>query len=124
MRGQIWPVVIGFLLLSMSSEIQAEKSARTPDTTFWIVSAGLVMTTIYDLETTFWSLKNCDNCKEGNFLVAPLVNTGRPATYAVMMGVNAGLLYLSYRVKKQGSKLWWIGPAIGTAAHGVAGTLN
>ena len=61
---------------------------------------------------------------EGNPLMRPFVKSGRPILYAVQSLINAGVIFLSYKMKQGGSKLWWVMPVALTAGHSVAGTYN
>ncbi len=55
------------------------------------------------------------NCREGN----PLM----PSSLAGQLSVNLALVgyssFISYKLKKHGSRLWWTSPAVGVVAHGV-----
>ena len=54
-------------------------------------------------------------CREGN----PLM----PSSLAGQLSINFAYVgygtYLSYRLKKRGSKLWWLSPFVGVASHTV-----
>ena len=109
---------------------KSQKSAgrKVLDKKFWGLFAGLTAATIYDIETTYAGLSRCENCREGNSLMRHVVEAGRPASYGVAMGLNAGLMYYSYRLRKSNNssvkKLWWLFPTIVIGAHGVAGSFN
>ncbi len=55
------------------------------------------------------------HCREANPLMPPSL-AGRISVVAVFAGLGT---YVSHRLKKQGSRLWWLAPAFGTAAHSV-----
>lgn len=110
---------------------QSQKPAgrKVLDKKFWGLAAGLTAATIYDIETTYAGLNRCETCREGNPLMRHVVEAGRPASYGVAMGLNAGLMYYSYRLRKSNNssgkkRLWWLLPTIAIGAHGVAGSLN
>lgn len=69
---------------------------------------------VLDVEMTQHCLAN-HHCVEGN----PLM----PSSHAGQLGINFALVgygtFISYRLKKQGSKLWVLSPAAGIAAHAV-----
>jgi hypothetical protein len=100
------------------------KAIKKPviDKNFYIASAVLTASSVYDLETTFAALKN--GAREGNPIMRPIINAGRPVAYPVNMAINTGIMYLSYRYKKRGNYGWWLLPAVGTIGHTVAGSLN
>lgn len=105
-------------------DASAAKTAKKPviDKNFYLVSAALTASSVYDLETTFAAIKN--GAREGNPIMRPIINAGRPAAYPVNMAINTGLMYLSYRYKKNGHFNWWIIPVAATVGHTVAGSLN
>ena len=100
---------------------------KVVDTRFLINSGILAGSSAFDVETTFAALKN-PHVREGNPIMKPLVELGRPATYSFVGAVDAGSIYFSYRMKKSTSpglrKLWWIGPVSASAAHCFVGGLN
>jgi hypothetical protein len=100
---------------------------KVVDTRFLINSGFLVGSSAFDVETTFAALKN-PHVREGNPIMKPLVDLGRPATYSFVGVMDAGSIYFSYRMKKSSSpglrKLWWIGPVSASAAHCLVGGLN
>src|SRR5579863_8202196 len=100
---------------------------KVVDTRFLINSGILVGSSTFDVETTFAAIKN-PHVREGNPILKPLVDLGRPATYSFVGAMDAGSIYFSYRMKKSSSpglrKLWWIGPVSASAAHCFVGGLN
>ena len=100
---------------------------KVVDTRFLINSSFLVGSSAFDVETTFAALKN-PHVREGNPIMKPFVNLGRPATYSFVGGMDAGSIYFSYRMKKSDKpglrKLWWIGPVSASVAHCFVGGLN
>jgi hypothetical protein len=100
------------------------KTVKKPviDKNFYIASAVLTASSVYDLETTFAALKN--GAREGNPIMRPIINAGRPVAYPVNMAINSGIMYLSYRYKKRGYYGWWLLPTVVTIGHTVAGSLN
>ena len=54
-------------------------------------------------------------CKEGN----PLMPSSQAGKLSVSLGIAAFTAFASYRLKKQGSKSWWVAPAVGIAGHAV-----
>jgi hypothetical protein len=118
--------------LGLASVIPAgaqESAVRTKvvDTKFLLTAGVLAGSSAFDIETTFGALKHA-NAREGNPIMKPLVERGRPATYSFVGVMDAGSVYFSYRMKKSNSpglrKLWWIGPVTASAAHCFVGGLN
>jgi hypothetical protein len=119
----------GLGFLSVVPVMAQEDAVRTKvvDTKFLINSAVLAGSSAFDVETTLRALKN-PNAREGNPIMKPLVELGRPATYSFVGAMDAGSIYFSYRMKRSNSpglrKLWWIGPVTASAAHCFVGGLN
>ena len=109
-------VLLVILFLACSQSVQAQNKSFI----FW--SVILQGTTIYDVETSFAALKNCPNCEEGNPLAEFVVSRGKPLTYAIVTGINAGMMYFAWT--KKDNKSWVIVPAVMSISHGVAGTIN
>jgi hypothetical protein len=90
------------------------KPERVVDRKFVAMSALAMGLTIADIESTQHCIGN-GSCRELN----PLMPTSRAGMYAVNIPVNAGLMYLSYRLKASGHKTWWIAPLAISGAHAV-----
>jgi len=121
-------ILLSLLALSLSASAQdAKENRRVIDAKFVAISTSMVAASIFDMETTFSAIKN-PGVHEGNPIMRPFVNAGRPATYAFIGGMDAGTLWLAYRAKKNPNpairKLWWLAPAIATATHAFAGGAN
>ncbi len=96
---------------------------RTPPATFnrglgsrFFLLNGLHLgMAVFDVEMTHRCIES-HHCREGN----PLM----PSSLAGALSVNVALVgygsYVSHRLKKHQSRMWWLSPVIGTAAH-VAG---
>jgi hypothetical protein len=93
---------------------QMEKSARVVDTPFVAMSVAVMGLTIADIESTQHCLSN-HTCTELN----PMLPLSRAGMYAVNIPINAGAMYLAYRLKGSGHRSWWIAPAAVAAGHGV-----
>ena len=120
------PLSVGFLffcLLLAPSALEAQD--KVADGKFWAASTFLVGATIYDVESTYFALNRCEGgCKEGNPIMRPLIEKGRPWAYAFQGSMDAGVIYLGYNLKKRGHKIWYLPPVIVGAAHAAAGTWN
>ncbi len=98
---------------------------RVIDKKFWAVGAGLALSTVYDIEATQRALRSCSGgCREANPIARILVTHNRPTAYAVSAAVNAGVMYIVYRLKKKNHKTWWISPTAVIAVHTAAGSSN
>ena len=89
------------------------------DTKFIAMSAVSMALTIADIERTQHCLRR-SSCVE----LDPLLPRSRAGMYAVNIPVNAGLMYLSYRLKASGRKTWWIAPLSISAGHFVGATFR
>ncbi len=82
--------------------------------TFFLLNGLQAGMAVLDVETTHHCLAD-HHCQEGN----PLM----PSSQAGALGVNLGLVaystFLSHKLKKNGSKIWWIAPVAGISSHGV-----
>lgn len=114
-------IVIVFVLC-FAVMISAQE--KTIDKKFLVVNGFLVGSTIFDTETTFAALDNCPTCKESNPIMRPFIKSGRPATYAVQGVIDVGIIYWSYKLKKEHRKIWWVLPVVMGASHVVAGGFN
>ena len=87
------------------------------DTSFLALLATSNLMTILDMESTFHLLGQGDEFREGNPILKPFVHS-RLQAYAMQAGINTGITYLAYRLKKNGSKFWWL-PLVGCSViHG------
>jgi hypothetical protein len=91
-----------------------KKHSRVIDAKFVSMSALAMGLTIADIESTQHCIGN-GTCREMN----PLMPHSRAGMYAVNVPVNAGLMYLSYRLKASGNKSWWIAPLAISGSHAV-----
>ncbi len=111
-------VVVFYSLPALAQDKVADKK-------FIFSNAFLVGTTVFDMESTFAALNKCGNtCREGNPLLRPLFNSGRPVVYVVEGAVDVGLITWSYKLKKAGNKLWWFPPVAVGSIHGLWGGVN
>jgi len=94
--------------------INEAKSTRVVDKKFIGMSALAMGLTIADIENTQHCL-NQGTCRELN----PMMPRSRAGMYAVNLPVNAGLMYLSYRLKASGKKTWWIAPLAISGSHAI-----
>lgn len=130
MKRIILLFAVALLIPSLSSaQGQVGKGDKITDAKFVLITSSLVASTVFDVETTFAAIKNpAIRGREGNPIMRPFINAGRPATYAFLGGVDTGLVYISYRMKKSTNpatrKLWWIVPVVSTASHAFAGGFN
>ena len=111
-----------FLLFGTS--LFAQEKKKTADKKFWIVNSIMIGSTVYDIESTYFALDRCKNCREYNPLMRLFVEAGRPAIYAIQGSIDAGVIYVSYKMKKKGHKLWFVLPVAVTVVHTIAGTHN
>jgi hypothetical protein len=53
------------------------------------------------------------HCQETN----PMMPSSEAGQLGVVLGLAGYSYFVSYKLKKQGSRLWWIAPAMGVATH-------
>ncbi len=116
--------VITAIAVVLCSTVIVSAQDKTIDKKFLLVNGFLIGSTIFDTETTFAALDNCPNCKEGNPMMRPFIKSGRAATYAFQGAIDAGIIYWSYRLKKEHRKIWWVLPVVMGVSHAVAGGFN
>ena len=115
-------LLLAFFIVFHSLPALAQE--KTVDKKFIFVSGFLVGSTIYDAETTRLALKKClPNCREGNPLMRPFVSR-QPVLYAVQGAIDSGVLFWSYRLKKDNINGWWLLPVVVGATHITAGSFN
>jgi hypothetical protein len=100
----------------------AYKPPRTLDTKFFFLNGIHVGLAALDIGLTQHCIAT-HRCREGN----PFM----PSSFAGQVGVNSALIssgvLISYRLKKQQSKVWWVSPFAGIVAHAtgaVSGMIN
>ena len=88
--------------------------SRTLDSRYFLLNGLHLTMAMLDVAVT-QRLIATGQYREGN----PLM----PSSLGAQLGVDFALVgygsFVSYKLKKRGSNLWWISPAIGAAAHGV-----
>ena len=112
------------LFIGFNASNSFAQQKKVIDKKFWAVGAGLMLSTAYDIETTHRGLGNCLGCKEANPIAGLLISRNRPTAYVASAAINAGAMYIVYRLKKKNHKSWWISPVIVTTTHAIAGSSN
>jgi hypothetical protein len=98
------------------------KRPRTFDSKFYLVNGLHLGLAALDVGLTQHCIAN-HHCREGNPLM-PSSFAGQFALDSAFVGTGA---FVSYHLKKQNSKLWWLSPVIGISAHtagAITGFLN
>ena len=88
------------------------KRQRTFDSKFFVINGLHLGLAALDLGLTQHCIAN-HHCREGNPLM-PSSFAGQFAVDSAFVGTGA---FVSYRLKKQNSKLWWLSPVVGISAH-------
>jgi hypothetical protein len=98
------------------------KRPRILDPKFFLINGLHLGLAALDVALTQHCIAN-QHCREGN----PLM----PSSFAGQFAVDSALVttgaFVSYRLRKQDSKLWWLSPVIGASAHtagAITGFLN
>jgi hypothetical protein len=85
---------------------------RTLDSKYFLLNGLHLGMAVLDVEMTQHCIA-AHKCREGN----PLM----PSSQAGQLGLNIPLVgfgsFVSYRLKKRGSRVWWLSPTTGTVAH-------
>lgn len=88
------------------------KQPRVFNSKFVLINGLHLGMAAFDVGMTQHCIAN-HHCREGN----PLM----PSSLAGQLGVDSALVgygtFISYRLKKQDSKIWWLSPVVGIAAH-------
>ncbi len=98
------------------------KPPRILDSKFFLVNGLHLGLAALDVGLTQHCIAN-HHCREGN----PLMPSSFAGQFAVDSAFVSTGAFVSYRLKKQNSKLWWLSPVIGISAHtagAVTGFLN
>lgn len=111
-------------LLLFCAPAAAQEQERVADRQFIVLSSALVLSSIYDAETTARGLENCHTCREANPIAKPFTDMGRPGIYGFALATDAAMIFVAYRLKQRGSRWWWTPLVAGTVIHGAAGTAN
>ena len=90
-----------FIFLCLFLIPKAVHAQNVADNKFWIVNGVLIGTTVYDIESTYFALDRCETCYELNPIMRPFVEAGKPQLYAIQGSIDAGIIYVSYKMKKQ-----------------------
>lgn len=83
-------------------------------TSFFLLNGMQAGMAVLDVETTHHCIAD-HHCQEGN----PLMPSSQAGALAVNLGLVAYSTFLSHKLKKHGSKVWWIAPLSGISSHGV-----
>jgi len=113
-------ILICLFILSSAAFAEDEK---VWDRKMTALTSAVIMSTVFDVETTFSAIKK-PGVVEGNPLMRPIINAGRPATYAALGAIDLGVIYYSYTQKKGGRRMWWLPPLVTAASHAIAGSFN
>jgi hypothetical protein len=87
---------------------------KVVDKKFLALTGVATALTVMDFEMTQHCLGN-RTCVESD----PLMPTSHAGMYASSAPVNAALYYWSYRLKRKGSRIWWVPTAAAIASHAV-----
>jgi hypothetical protein len=119
-------LLVPTLLYAQADITEPPKEKKVIDKEFMAVGSYLVLMSVFDTETTFAVIHNGGH--ENNAIMKPIVNSGRPATYGVMLGTDALFMFIVYEMKKSSNptfnKTWWVVPMVAGTTHGVCGGLN
>ena len=92
-------------------------------TLYELLLAGSIASTTYDVETSFKAFDRCAACYEANPVMRPFADS-RARMYVAQSGLNFGLGYASWHLKKEGNKWWWVPLVANIGVHFAAATHN
>jgi hypothetical protein len=107
--GAMEPSAAGFVRSAPPSPAIAP---RTINSKFLLLNGLHLGMAVFDVEMTQHCIAD-HHCREGN----PMMPSSQAGALSVSFGLVGWGSYVSYRLKKHGSNLWWISPTTGTSAH-------
>jgi hypothetical protein len=111
------------ILTAVLASLLFTTSASAENVLFWTLAGGAQAATVYDIQTTRKALQNCASCIEANPIMRPFVGSS-PAAFSTSMGLTAGSIYASHKLKSKGVKWWWIPLAAQIGVHTAMGIRN
>ena len=91
-----------------------ERDTRVVTPGFVALNAGAMGMAALDVALTRRCI-DAGTCHEGN----PLMQGSAGRMYGIALGVQAVGVLMSYKLKKQSSRMWMIAPVVGMGEHGV-----
>lgn len=88
-----------------------EVDRRVADRKFWLVNTSMFAASIANAELT----QRCQQLHTCSFVPVPL--RSRAAMYGIGIPADLGVMYLTYRMKKKHSPIWYVPSALVTAAN-------
>ena len=107
------------LALALPLSAQVQSPCHKADAPLVIVNALNFGAAAFDVETTQRCIR-AGTCHEAN----PLMPSNRAGQYAQAFAIGAVVGGVSWKLKKDHSRAWWIPPVINASAHLAAGFLN
>jgi hypothetical protein len=90
----------------------APRFPRTLSPGFFLLNGAHLGMAVFDVEMTQHCLAD-HHCVEGN----PLMPTSQAGALGVSLALVGSGAFISYKLKKQETKLWMLSPVVGIAAH-------
>ena len=106
-----------FVLLLSAASLYAQTpsmQAQVFDKKFVALNAGYLSSALIDTAITQDCVR-AQTCVEGN----PWVPKSAWGQAGVAIGMAGATTFVSYEMRKHGSRLWWLPPAVGIAGHAV-----
>jgi hypothetical protein len=97
---------------SYFERVPAPAHPRTIDRNYLLLNGLHLGMAMFDVGMTHLCISD-GQCREGN----PLMTSSLSGQLSISLALTAYGSAISYRLKKHGSRLWWISPVSGTAAH-------
>lgn len=115
----IFIFLVCFSINCLSQTIVTEK--KVIDKKFILINAAHLASAFLDVEITHHCISD-HTCREANPLM-PSSLGGQIAVDSALVGYGT---FVSYKLKKQNNRLWWVNPTLGITSHtvGITITLN
>lgn len=120
-RSLLLLLLFASALSAAGQQLPDAPKPRVASKTFWVSTAFAGAAAVMDAETTAHVLRN-PKCHEYNPLLGP--HPRRAETYAIGAATHALLAWWAYRLKKRGSRNWYVPQLLFSFGHGGASLWN
>jgi hypothetical protein len=94
------------------NQVPRDLSPRTADRKFWTLASAHVGLLLADTAVSLALTHRCPRCKESDPYTAPIIDAGPKAAYPAAIAFGAGMVSLSWWMKREHTAFrWWMLPA-------------